>query len=147
MVAENGVLPRKIAVFFYGLFMDAELLGRQGLHPSDPRPAAVEGMALCIGQRATLVPNTAGTVHGMVMMLSHAEIDALYSGASVASYRPEAVLARLDDGSSVPALCFNLPTPPEPSENNQDYARQLAELGRRLGMPSDYLRSLGYDGA
>ena len=145
MVAESDVLPRMIAVFFYGLFMNIELLNELGLHPSDSCPAAVDGLALIIGQRATLVPNATETVHGMVMTLSHAEIDVLYSGASVALYRPEAVLARLRDGSSVPALCFNLPRPPEPSEKDLDYARQLADLGRRLGLPTDYLRSLCYD--
>jgi hypothetical protein len=147
MGTESRTSPRMVAVFFYGLFMDAELLRKQGLHPGDPRPAAVEGMELRIGQRATLVPNAARIAHGIVMTLSHAEIDALYCGASVASYRPEAVLARLDDGSKVPALCFNLPAPPEPSESNADYARQLAEVGRKLGLPADYVRSLCREGA
>ncbi len=146
MAAEGDAFPRKVTVFFYGLFMDAALLRSQGLHPCAPRRAAVDGMALHIGLRATLVPTPAGTVHGMVMALSHAEIDALYSAESVSSYRPEAVLARLDDGSSIPALCFNLPTAPAPSEGNAAYASQLAALGRRLGLPSEYLRSLGPGG-
>ncbi len=143
MVADSGTASRTIAIFFYGLFMDAASLRRQGLHPDDPRRAAVLGMALRIGQRATLVPSVGGTVHGMVMMLNHAEIDRLYSKASVALYRPEAILARLENGTSVPALCFTLPMPPEPSERNPDYERQLAALGHRLGLPAEYVRSFG----
>ena len=136
MTSDKEERPRMVAVFFYGLFMDAELLRDQGLHPRDPHRAAVAGMELRIGRRATLVPNDAATAHGMVMTLSHAEIDRLYSEPSVASYRPEAVLSRLEDGSSLPALCFNLPIPPKSSERNPDYERQLAALGHRLGLPA-----------
>lgn len=43
-------------VFFYGLFMDADLFEAKGLRPRDPRRARIEGYGLRIGERATLVP-------------------------------------------------------------------------------------------
>ena len=99
----------RVDVFFYGLFMDAELLRAQGFDPREPRLASVSGMALRLGARATLVPAGGGRVHGMVMALTHGEIDRLYAEPSVAAYRAEPVVADLKDGGSVAALCFNLP--------------------------------------
>lgn len=66
--------PRRITVFFYGLFMDVELLRAKGAHPANDRPACVAGFALRVGQRATLIPNREASVYGILMELPHAEI-------------------------------------------------------------------------
>ena len=44
-------------VFFYGLFMDVDLLRENGVVPKNPRRGFAPNFALCIGQRATLVPS------------------------------------------------------------------------------------------
>ena len=75
-----------------------------------PRRAHVDHVALRLGKRATLVPHLEGRVYGVLMTLMHSEIDRLYSEASVAAYRPEPVLAQLEDGTAEVAFCFNLPT-------------------------------------
>ena len=133
---------RRIDVFFYGLFMDADLLRAKGARPVNIRSACVPGFALRIGQRATLLPIPDARAYGIVMELCHAEIDQLYSEASVRAYRPEAVMAEVTDGSCVPALCFNLLVPPGPEEANSEYAAKLRELAGRLGLPSDYVESI-----
>ena len=133
---------RRIEVFFYGLFMDADLLRTKGAHPINIRSACVPGFALRLGQRATLLRTPDARAYGVVMELTHAEIEQLYSEASVRAYRPEAVTAELTDGSRVAALCFNLREPPAPEEANSEYATRLRELGRRLGLPSDYVESI-----
>jgi hypothetical protein len=134
--------PRRITVFFYGLFMDVDLLLSKGAHATHPRPASVPGFAIRIGQRATLMRNAESSAHGIIMELSHAEIEQLYSEPSVSVYRPEAVLAQLADGSYIPALCFNLVVPPAPEEANADYAMKLRELARRLKLPPGYVESI-----
>lgn len=134
--------PRQIAVFFYGLFMDVDLLRAKGVQPTSVRPACVPGFALRIGQRATLVRNAESTAHGIIIDLSHGEIEKLYSEASVSAYRPEAVLAQLADGSYLPALCFNLVVPPAPEAANSEYAVRLRELARRLKLPPGYVESI-----
>jgi hypothetical protein len=48
------VTGRRIRVFFYGPFMDEELLRAKGVQPANPRQACVRGFALRIGERATL---------------------------------------------------------------------------------------------
>jgi hypothetical protein len=130
---------RRIAVFFYGLFMDAGALRRRDIHPAHLRTARVHGFSLRIGQRATLVPDPEGEVFGVLMELTHDEIDRLYSEPSVRAYRPEAVICEFPDGAHVAALCFNLPEPPSPDERNVDYAEQLRDLARHLGLPARYV--------
>ena len=129
---------RRIAVFFYGLFMDADVLRAKGIDPGEPRRASVRGFALRIGERATLVRDDAGIAHGMVMDLTHAAIDQLYAEPSVSMYRPEAVLAEIHGNGSVAALCFNLTSPPRPEESNAAYAAKLRDLRQRLGLPADW---------
>jgi hypothetical protein len=133
---------RRVDVFFYGLFMGAELLQGMGIKPANIRIASAPGFALRIGQRATLTPDPDRRVYGVLMGLTHNEVDRLYSQKSVSLYRPEAIIAELADGSYVPALCFNLPVVPNAQEANPDYARQLRDLGHRLGLPSDYVDSI-----
>jgi len=130
---------RRIEVFFYGLFMDAEILRAKGVHPINPRQACVRGFALRIGQRATLVPDPEARVYGVLMQLSHDEIERLYSEPSVRVYRPEAVLAELGNAVQIPALCFNLPVPPQPGEANEEYAQKLRDVARRVGLPAGYV--------
>jgi hypothetical protein len=134
---------RRVNVFFYGLFMDESLLRAKGLRPEGRRVARVEDFRLVVGARATLVPCVGGKAHGVLYSLTAGEVDALYSEESVSAYRPEAVSAQAADGTVVPALCFNLPTPPAPGERNPLYASKLRELAARLGLPADYVSSIG----
>lgn len=133
---------RRIDVFFYGLFMDESLLREKGLSPEGRRTACVDNFRLVIGERATLVPSAGGAAHGVLYSLTLGEVDALYSEASVSAYRPEAVCAQAADGSVIPALCFNLPAPPDPRERNPLYASKLRQLAARLGLPADYVSSI-----
>jgi hypothetical protein len=139
-MAEKG--DRRIDVFFYGLFMDETLLQDKGIEPVARRMASVENFRLVVGSRATLVPSAAATVYGVLFSLTHNEVDALYSEESVSLYRPEAVCAKLADGSIIPALCFNLPVPPAPEERNQQYVAKLQGLCRQIGLPQSYISSI-----
>lgn len=133
---------RRIDVFFYGLFMDADLLRSKNAQPENIRRACLPGFALRIGQRATLLRSASDCAYGLVMALIHAEIKQLYSEPSVQAYHPEAVLVQLDDGSYLPALCFNLVVPPAPDESNSEYAAKLRALALRLQLPADYIETI-----
>jgi gamma-glutamyl AIG2-like cyclotransferase len=134
---------RRVDVFFYGLFMDHQLLEGKGIQPVDVRVAAVPGFRLRVGERAALVPAPDAEVYGVLMKLSHADLDRLYSEASVQAYRAEPVLAVDPNGAAVAALCYNLPEPPAPGEHNPEYAAKLRALARQVGLPSDYVSSIG----
>ena len=133
---------RRLSVFFYGLFMDPELLRGKGLHPENARRACVRGMRLRIGERAALELDPDGIVYGMLLELTHGDIERLYAEPSVAPYRPEAVLAEPDESEPVAALCYNLPSAPM-DEPNLEYVRKLRALATRLGLPAGYVNSIG----
>jgi len=134
--------PRRIDGFFYGLFMDVQVLREAGANPSNLRRAYVTGFALRIGRRATLVPSPGGRAYGMLISLTHVELDRLYGAPGLAASRPEAVAADLAGGAVVPALCYNLPEAPEPHERNPEYALRLKGVLERLGFPAEYVESV-----
>ena len=134
--------PRRADVFFYGLFMDQEILRDKGLTPQNREIASVSGHALRIGQRAALVPDEKGKVYGVVMSLTLDELERLYSDPTVQAYRPQAVLAHLASGAQIAALCYNLREPPLPSERNPDYAAKLRAVAEKVGLPAEYVATL-----
>jgi hypothetical protein len=136
-------MERRVEVFFYGLFMDVDALRKKGFHPANARRASVEDLALHLGGRATLVPERGGCVHGMLMNLTHAEVDRLYAEPSVEAYRAEPVIASLSDGSIVATLCFNLPAVPAGVRSNTEYAAKLRIAAKRMGLPENYVASIG----
>jgi hypothetical protein len=138
---------RPMVVFFYGLFMDPEVLERKGVRAADPKVARLEGYWLSIAARATLVHDPAETVCGILMQVSADDLRRLYSDASVRDYRPEAVRVTLGDGQRVEAVCYTLPPPVERVEPNPTYAAELYSLANRLGLPEDYLAKIAQAGA
>jgi hypothetical protein len=142
VIAMTEAEGRRIDLFFYGLFMDDALLREKGADPWNRRLAFVENFSLVIGARATLIPCAGRKVYGVLFSLTHSEVDALYGEASVSAYRPEAVSAHLEDGSVIPALCFNLPVPPLAGERNPQYVSKLKEVASRIGFPQSYVASI-----
>jgi hypothetical protein len=134
---------RRIDVFFFGLFMDRDALRRAGAAPTNPRRAYVDGFALRIAQRATLVPSPGARAYGMLFALMPLELERLYAVPGLEEYRPEAVLAQPLGGPPTPALCYNLPEAPQPHERNPEYAARLQRALRNLGFPAEYVASLG----
>jgi hypothetical protein len=133
---------RRVDGFFYGLFMDVEVLRGSGVGPVSPARAYVDDFALRIGNRATLIPSPGARAYGMLIALTHSELHHLYSAPGLELYQPEAVLARRLDGGSIPALCYNLVAPPAADERNPTYEARLQETLRKLGFPREYIDSI-----
>jgi hypothetical protein len=133
---------RRIDAFFYGLFMDVDVLRESGVAPLDPRRAYVDGFALRLGRRATLLPLAGARAYGMIFALTHAELERLYNAPGLEQYRPEAVVAQPLEGAPAPALCYNLREAPQPHERNPEYAARLQRALSKLGFPQDYVASI-----
>jgi hypothetical protein len=136
------VSARQIDAFFYGLFMDVDVLRQTGANPANPRRAYVAEFALRIGQRATLIPSPGARAYGMLIELTHAELDRLDNATGLEYYRPEAVLAQPLEGIAIPALCYNLLEAPESHERTPDYTLRLKSVLTKLGFPEDYVASV-----
>jgi hypothetical protein len=131
-----------VAVFFYGLFMDAESLRNRGVPVTHAARAHVDGYRLALGDRATLVRAAGFATYGMLMHLEQTDLERLYLEPSVSAYRPETVRAVLENGKTIDALCYNLPALASVDPPNREYARKLHALGARLGLPAPYLATI-----
>jgi len=133
---------RRVDGFFYGLFMDSDVLRESRVVAANPRRAYLDGYGLRIGRRATLVPAPGARAYGMVFALTHDELDRLYGAPGLESYRPEAVLACSMEGETLPALCYNLREAPGPDEVNPEYAARLRAALGKLEFPPEYIASV-----
>jgi hypothetical protein len=128
-------------IFFYGLFMDPDLMRDQGLHPTLVGPAELPDYRIHIGQRASLVPSPRSTSYGMLIDLPDDEAATLYAAPDVRDYRPEDVNAvLLNDRTVHTASCYNLPADRLGAGTNAEYAERLSTLLLELGFPPAYAR-------
>lgn len=133
---------RRIDAFFYGLFMDRDVLRGYGVTVTESCRAHVDGHTLVIGRRATLVPRSGARAYGMLIAVTFEDLDRLYGAPGLEAYAPEAVLAQIEGGDTRPALCYNLRDAPRPDEANAEYAGRLREVLSRLGFPAEYVASV-----
>ena len=133
-------------VFFYGLFMDETMLAQKGVAPTSAIVGYVDRFALCIGERATLLPQAGARAYGVMMAINAEEAKALYADDSVADYQSEAVKVTLTDGAAVDAVCYNLPAD-KITGTNKDYANSLLVVAKRLKFPDSYLDQIRRAGA
>lgn len=123
------------AVFFYGLFMDPDVLLSMGVKPPQGEPVSLADYALHMGQRATLAPACGERVYGMLYRLSAADLNRLYGAPGLEDYRPEMVQVVTESGNQINAHCYNLPTTPAADESNPTYRAQLKATLHKLGLP------------
>ena len=130
------------SVFFYGLFMDSDLLRAKGLRPGLARIGYIDGYALGLGARAYVKPSPGGRVYGTVMSLGPDDRIRLYAEPSVSDYRPMEVVVHLPGEGAVRAVTYNLPEAPSAGTPNPSYAERLREVAGRLGLPTEYVASI-----
>ncbi|WP_085909068.1 gamma-glutamylcyclotransferase family protein [Kiloniella majae] len=125
-------------VFFYGLFMDKDLLLAKGLVPSFSQKAWVDNYALKIGERASLVNEAGARSYGVVMTLEQTQVTELYADDGVKEYQPENLTVVYQDGTEEDVICYNLPTHLIRG-TNRAYAEKLLDVTTRLGFPDEFL--------
>lgn len=131
-MSDNSI-QRLHDVFFYGLYMDPEILQQKGVEPRHPRVAVAHGYKLTIGKMATLLRETNACAYGMLYSLTHAEVNSLYWGAGLSQYAAEAIFVKAGD-EDIAALCCNLIVPPAEDESNPDYQTKLKQVMDKLGI-------------
>ena len=128
-------------VFFYGLFMDEDLLATKGIVPKEVTSGFLDGYRLRIGERATLIRHPGSRAYGAVMEITPGDAKELYAEESVADYLPEPVTVELMDGTQLEATCYNLPGN-KVTGANKAYAEALLAVATRLGFPDSYLEQI-----
>ena len=122
-------------IFFYGLFMDENVLRAKGVEPRRARRVVVRDYVLKIGQRAMLCRQPSAEAYGIVYALTESEIDSLYKEPGLQMYHPQIVVVTFEDGSSSEVTTFNLQDTVGTEEPNVEYAAKLRLVLERLGFP------------
>ena len=125
-------------VFFYGLFMNKDVLIKNGVNPLNPRKGYLNDYTIKIGNRASLIPCKKEKAYGIIMTINDEELVTLYSEKSVADYIPEKVRIIMNTTESVIATCYNLPLELL-TGTNELYAKSLYKLSKKLNFPDEYL--------
>jgi len=135
ITADTQGRNRLVDIFFYGLYMDDEILKSRGVVPKNKRTGVADGYRLRIGNNATLLRNRGTKAYGLICSLSHNEINSLYTGSGLMNYVSESVLVEIDNGWTVSALCYLLLVPPSAEEINDDYYEKLSSCLKSCGLP------------
>lgn len=131
-------------VFFYGSYMNFDVLREVDIVPARWEVAAISGFDITIRPRANLIRSQKHRVYGIVTSASHAELGRLYAHAKDVlgeTYLPEAVLAEGLDGRWRPVLCYIAPAM-EPRPAAGDYLDRIVKPARQFGFPDWYIERL-----
>jgi hypothetical protein len=134
----------KVWVFFYGSYMNPEVLREVGLIPDRFETARLAGFDLQIQPRANLIRSEQHCVYGALTTATHAELSRLYAHARDILgevYLPEAVLVETSEGLWKPALCYISPFM-EPRPAPDDYVDRVVAPARQFGFPDWYIRRI-----
>ena len=130
-------------VFFYGLFMDPDLLKSEGYNPGPLQIAHLKNYRLKLGSRTTLIPAPSSETWGTIMELPALELARLYSAPSVCDYLPQLVNCVVENKMEVEADVYILdPDEPLAPPKNSTYAKQLLTICEKIGLPQTYQQEI-----
>ena len=134
----------RVWVFFYGSYMNPNVLREVNIAPVDWEVARLHGYDISIRPRANLVRSERHCVYGMLATATHAELVRLYAHAHDVlgeTYFPFPVCIETQDGKSRPALCYMAPQM-EPRAPECGYLDRIVGPAREFKLPSWYVERL-----
>jgi len=134
-------MNEKVSVFFYGSFINLDVLGEAGLVPENVRVAKLDGYDIQIQPLANLVPSEGDSVFGIVCKAGHTDLETLYRQTWVGTYLPHPVLVETMEGVQIPALCYLSPGR-EVAAAERRYIDRIVAPAREYGFPAWYLERI-----
>src|SRR2546421_1674150 len=95
----------RVWVFFYGSFINLDVLKQAGYVPERFEVARLSGFDIRIQPLANLVRSEQHCVYGIVAPATHEELHRLYSQGWVGTYLPEPVLVETTDNTCGATFC------------------------------------------
>ena len=130
-----------IWTFFYGSYMNFDVLKEVDFIPAQWEAARLSGFDIIIQPRANLIRSDRHCVYGVVAAATPHELARLYAHAQDVLgevYLPEAVMVETMEGKWRPVLCYICPDMhPRPAAN--DYVDRIVKPARALGFPDWYV--------
>lgn len=134
----------KVPVFFYGSYINLDVLAEVNLVPERVDVARLAGFDIRIAPLANLVPSAGDVVYGILAAATHAELERLYAHARDVlggTYHPHPVIVETADGRSEAALCY-IADALEPNAASNSYVERIVGPAREYGFPDWYLERL-----
>ena len=135
---------KRVQIFFYGLYMDFDVLRKYGDIPEVWEVAKLRGYDFRIASWGYLTSSDRDSVYGTLVGVTHEELERLYGPTNTflsLRYFPEPVLVETADGKWVAALCYVSTSEPE-GPVNADYVDRMVALSEKLEFPRWYIERL-----
>jgi AIG2-like family len=130
-----------LKIFFYGSFMDLEILRTLGVVPQTFETAELKNWSITFSPMATLVRSERDSVYGAIAELSRTEVRMLYSRDDLKHYNPVDILVSTKRSKSVPAQVY-ISEPQMGQKPSVEYLQRVIRAAEGLGFPSAYLEKL-----
>ena len=135
-------MEQEILVFFYGSYINPDVLKKVGYIPRKMEVAVLHGFELTITPLANIEESDQGAVYGIVATGTHAELERLYAqGVLDNMYLPRAVLVQKTSGEFVPALTYIASTINQ-KKAQKDYVERIAKPAEAYEFPGWYIEKI-----
>ena len=135
----------RVNVFFYGSYMNVDVLREVEIGKRAFQPASLRGYELIISPLANLRKKDRCTAYGILTQLTHTELDRLYQGHARTilggTYLPEAVVVNRADGTIAAALCY-LAHDMKAASADAAYVDRILKPAQAYGFPQWYLEHI-----
>jgi hypothetical protein len=134
-------LNESVKIFFYGSFMDLEVLRTLRVVPKTFETAELKNWSITFSPMATLVQSKGDSVYGTIAELSRDEVRMLYTEGDLKRYYPVDITVSTKGNERVPVLCYisKSGTGQKPSVQ---YLQRVIQAAKTLGFPPTYLAKL-----
>ena len=130
-----------LKIFFYGSFMDLEILRTLGVVPKTFETAELQNWSITFSPMATLARSEGNSVYGTIAELSRDEVRTLYTRDDLKHYNPVDITVATKRNKRVPAQCY-ISKPSEGQKPSVEYLRRVIQAAEKLGFPPAYLAKL-----
>ena len=131
-----------IPVFFYGSFINREVLAELGVTLARYRVAILRDHDILIRPLATVVPRIGFCVYGIVAELPQPDVDRLYGEDWVRAYAPVDLAVETLEGAVEEPRCYVAPPCADPLDATDEYIDRIAGAARGYGFPDSYIERI-----
>jgi len=130
-----------LRIFFYGSFMDSEVLRILGVVLKKVETAELKNWSITFSPMATLVRSEGDSVYGTIAELSQDQVRMLYTRDDLKHYNPVDITVATKRSKGVSAQCY-ISKPSTGQNPSEEYLRRVIQAAERLGFPPVYLARL-----
>ncbi len=103
--------------------------------------ARLSGYDICLDPHANIFKRPFASVYGIVVNVTHEDLNRMYGATGVGAFLPEAVLVDTLNDRYLPALCY-MPSKRNDEKPDQAYLLRLIEAATFRALPTEYINRL-----